>query len=33
MKELDSALSPYKKMYAELARQHYVLKDIFEKKL
>jgi putative transposase len=33
MKELESELSQYKKMYAELARQHYVLKDIVEKKL
>ena len=33
MKELESELSQYKKMYAELARRHYVLKDIVEKKL
>jgi putative transposase len=38
LKELESELSQYKKMYhigepAELARQHYVLKDIVEKKL
>jgi putative transposase len=33
MKELESELAQYKKMYAELARQHYVLKDVVEKKL
>jgi putative transposase len=33
MKELELELTQYKKMYAELARQHYVLKDIVEKKL
>ena len=33
MKELELELTQYKKMYAELARQHYVLKDIVQKKL
>jgi putative transposase len=32
-KELESELWPYKKLYAQLARQHYVLKDLVEKKL
>ena len=33
MKELESELAQYKKMYAELAHQNYVLKDVIEKKL
>ena len=33
MKELESELVQYKKMYAELAHQNYVLKDVIEKKL
>lgn len=33
MKELESELSQYKKMYAELAFQNTVLKDVIEKKL
>ena len=33
MKELEQELSQYKKMYAELARDNYVLSKIIEKKL
>jgi len=33
MKEMESELVQYKKMYAELAHQNYVLKDVIEKKL
>lgn len=33
MKELEAELAQYKKMYAELAHQNYVLKDVIEKKL
>ena len=33
MKELESELAQYKKMYAELAFQNTVLKDVIEKKL
>lgn len=33
LKELESELVQYKKMYAELAHQNYVLKDVIEKKL
>lgn len=33
MKELEAELAQYKKMYAELAHQNYVLKDVMEKKL
>lgn len=33
MKELEKELSQYKKMYAELALQNTVLKDVIEKKL
>ena len=32
MKELEKELSHYKKMYAELAKDHYVLKDVLSKK-
>lgn len=33
LKELEAELSQYKKMYAELAFQNTVLKDVIEKKL
>ncbi len=33
LKETDAELSQYKKMYAELARENYALKDLIEKKL
>lgn len=33
LKEVESELAQYKKMYAELAHQNYVLKDVIEKKL
>lgn len=33
MKDLEAELAQYKKMYAELAHQNYVLKDVIEKKL
>jgi putative transposase len=33
MKELESELSQYKRMYAELAHENYALKDVIEKKL
>jgi putative transposase len=33
MKELEAELAQYKKMYAELALQNTVLKDVIEKKL
>ncbi len=33
LKELKSELVKYKKMYAELAHQNYVIKDVIEKKL
>jgi len=33
LKETEAALSQYKKMYAELARENYALKDLIEKKL
>lgn len=33
LKELEIELGQYKKMYAELARQNHVLKDVIEKKL
>lgn len=33
LKELESELTQYKKMYAELAHQNHVLKDVIEKKL
>lgn len=33
LKEMESELAQYKKMYAELAHQNYVLKDVIEKKL
>jgi len=33
LKEMESELSQYKKMYAELAHQNHVLKDVIEKKL
>lgn len=33
LKELETELAQYKKMYAELARQNHVLKDVIEKKL
>lgn len=32
MKEMEKELSQYKKMYAELAKEHYVLKDVLSKK-
>ena len=31
LKELESELSQYKKMYAELARENYALKELIEK--
>ena len=33
LKETEAELSQYKKMYAELAHENYVLKDLIEKKL
>jgi len=33
LKETEAELSQYKKMYAELARENYALKDLVEKKL
>jgi putative transposase len=33
MKELESELAQYKRMYAELAHENYALKDVIEKKL
>ncbi len=33
LKEIEAELSQYKKMYAELARENYALKDLIEKKL
>ncbi len=33
LKETAAELSQYKKMYAELARENYALKDLIEKKL
>lgn len=33
LKELENELSQFKKMYAELAHQNHVLKDVIEKKL
>lgn len=33
LKELEAELGQYKKMYAELAHQNHVLKDVIEKKL
>jgi putative transposase len=33
MKELEAELSRYKRMYAELAHDNYILKDVIEKKL
>lgn len=33
VKDLEAELAQYKKMYAELARQNYILKDVIEKKL
>ncbi len=33
MKELESELSQYKKMYAELAHENYALRDVIAKKL
>ncbi len=33
MREMESELSRYKQMYAELAHQNYALKDLIEKKL
>ena len=33
LKEAEAELSQYKKMYAELARENYALKDLLEKKL
>ena len=32
LKETEAELSQYKKMYAELARENYALKDLIEKK-
>lgn len=32
MRELEKELSQYKNMYAELAKEHYVLKDVLSKK-
>lgn len=31
LKELESELSQYKKMYAELARENYALKELIER--
>jgi putative transposase len=33
LKETEAELSQYKRMYAELARENYALKDLIEKKL
>ena len=33
LKELESELAQYKRMYAELAHENYALKDLIEKKL
>jgi len=33
VKELETELSRYKRMYAELAHDNYILKDVIEKKL
>ena len=33
LKETEAELSQYKKMYTELARENYALKDLIEKKL
>lgn len=33
LKELERELTQFKKMYAELAHQNHVLKDVIEKKL
>ena len=33
LKDMESELSRYKQMYAELAHQNYALKDLIEKKL
>jgi len=33
LKETEAELSQYKKMYAELARENYALKDLIEKKV
>jgi putative transposase len=33
LKELESELSQYKRMYAELAHENYALKDVISKKL
>ena len=33
MKELESEVSQYKRMYAELAHENYALKELIEKKL
>lgn len=33
LKEVEGELSQYKRMYAELARENYALKDLIEKKL
>ncbi len=33
LKETEAELSQYKKMYAELARENYALKDLIEKNL
>ena len=33
VKELEAELAQYKKMYAELAHNNYILKDVIEKKL
>ena len=33
MKELETEVSQYKRMYAELAHENYALKELIEKKL
>lgn len=33
LKELESELSQYKRMYAELAHENYALKDLIDRKL
>lgn len=33
LKELETELAQYKRMYAELAHENYALKDVIEKKL
>lgn len=33
LKEVETELSQYKRMYAELAHENYALKDLIEKKL